>query len=453
MKILFFFTFIVMEVLVFNGCSSSSSNRAEVEAAPIRDYNYTDVVNQVPTLVVIMNWNDYSENNPTLWHDKIFNYSANSLNRYYYEALDGKVGFIPVKESSGIADDGVIIVNMGKNHPGDFNDDNFRDVEIRNAITNNEVDNNVDFSRYDSNKDGYISAKEMQIFFAVAGGEAAYGDGASVSIWAHAWNFDSNNAPKLDGIVLMSSTGNQNSEGTYMRFGTRHDINKANEHKATIGIIAHEVGHSLLDLLDYYDDGGGSGLGYYDLMSNGAWGQKYSDNYYGETPSQMSIFNKVQADVNATLTTLNASATLTIACSKNEGVKLDTGRSNEYFMLSCRDTSMEYTDQNFESLGTGFTNNNLFVSMYHIDENKLNNNENGVQTAANHYRVAFVEKDQNSLMTSTEDIYAEFDDVYVNGDVIDTSKTRLYDGTNTNYSIEVLSSDYTNRTMTIKVMR
>ena len=448
-KISWFLGFIVAAALL-QGCgggSSSSTKKDETAPPPTREYNFSQTENKIPTLVVVMNWNNFSESDPSYWHDKIFDYNTNSLNRYYFENLSGAIAFVEANETEGTANDGIVMVAMGKDHPGGNNDTTFRDVEIKNAITS--ADSFVNFAAYDTNNDGIVSANELQIFFAVAGGESAYSGSYTNSIWAHAWSFDSNNAPQLDGVYVMRAGASASTAGTYMRFGTNHG-----DHKATIGIIAHEVGHSLFGLIDFYDSSsGGSGLGFYDIMSDGAWGQKNSDSYPGQTPSQMSIYDKNETGTNTTLQQINSTTTVTLPCSKNKGVKLLTSKTDEYFLLSCRDTSMEYSDQSFESLGTGFTNNNLFMTLYHVDDTKTDNTENGAQTASNHYKMAFVEKDTTQLMTNTDKIAAEYKDVYVTGDVVPSSRLKLYDGTATGYTIEVLSSDYTAREMTIKVSK
>ncbi|QFR49061.1 hypothetical protein FJR48_04700 [Sulfurimonas lithotrophica] len=90
---------------------------------------------------------------------------------------------------------------------------------------------------------------------------------------------------------------------------------------------------------------------------------------------------------------------------------------------------------------------------YHVDTNKADNSESGVQTSLNHYKVALMQKD-NILFTDTQNLAAYFDNVYIQGDTaIPTSETRLYDGTNTNYTIQVIAEDYTNREMTIRVTK
>ena len=397
-----------------------------------------------------MNWSDYSEDDPLVWYNKIFNKNDESVNKWYNEATQSHLQFTPITESSGTQNDGIITVNMGKAHPGGANDTTFRNTEINNAITDNEVKNNLDMASFDTDNSGDISRTELQIIFIVAGGEEAFGDSTASSIWAHAWSFDSNNAPVVDGKVVMKYTGDDDTSGSYARFGANHGT-----HKAIIGIIAHELGHSLLKLIDYYDtpSGQSSGLGWYDIMSSGSWAKKSSDSFSGETPTLFSAYNRITMDLNATVTEVSADTNVTIVCSSSEFIKLTTTKTNEYFLIECRDTAKTNSDIAFNVADNSITENKLFMMTYHVDTAKANNNEDGTQTNNNHYKVSLIEKDTGTLMTATASIEADNNDLYTQGDVIDSTRTNLYDGTVTNYRVEVINEDYTNRTMSIKITK
>jgi len=435
---LFFFTLL--------GCNDSTCSKETPE-------EFVPSKLAVPTLIIIMNWDDYSENDPQIWHQKFFDKASKSVNRWYYYATEADAELIPVKENSGTADDGVITIDMHKPHPGGYNDTTFRDEEITYAITNSEVDNNIDFSQYDTNGDGNISYDELQIVFIVAGGEEAYGDARRKSVWAHAWNYEESQNPRLDGVDLMKYTGDFKTSGVYVKFGASHAIDTSNEHKATVGIMAHEMSHSLFDLYDLYDLSGGSGVGAYDIMSNGTWTKSSTDAYYGETPTGFSSFSKIDARLDLNISSISSSSEVTIRCSANSLTKLVTNKTNEYFLLECRDSAKVYSDIAFYEIDKHFTTNKLFAVLYHVDEDKDTNYESGVQTEYNHYKVALVEKNTFVKMTSTEGIEADYNDVYDVGDVIDTSRTRLYDGTATGYKIEVTNANYTDRSMSFKITR
>ena len=406
------------------------------------------VPNIIPTLVVIMNWVDYSENDASIWHNKFFNQNTNSVNKWLNESLQRSLNISPVSESSGTANDGIIMVNMGKNHPGGDKNIHFRDREIRAAITNAEVVNSVDFAALDLDADGVLNRKELQIAFIVSGGEESNGDPVDHSIWARQWSFPTWSGPVVDGVRVMQADRDPDKAGTYVRFGANHG-----NHKATIGIIAHEMGHSMFDLRDYYDNGGGAGLGWYDIMSGGSWAKKSGDLYAGQTPTQYSAYNRIDTGIAVNLSEVNASRTITLPCSSNHLAKLVTSRVNEYFLLECRDTAKANSDISLHGFDRDFTENRLFTMLYHVDTHKHDNFENGAQTALHHYNVALVEKDTNFLMTSSEWQSADFDDVYILGDIIANSSTNFYDGNPTGYNLEISAHDYGNRTMTIIITK
>ena len=441
---------------LFSGCGSSAGSQTSTNGNQnLGDIDFGTTVNKVPTLVVLMNWTDYSEKDPSVWHNKIFNKEYNSVNRWYYDSTDANVELVPVRENSGKKDDGIIIVDMKKPHPGGYNDTSFRDIEIRYAITNSAVVNNIDFSALDSNVDGSLSHTEIQIIFIVAGGEDSYITKPSNSIWAHAWNFENNNALKVDGVYVMRDDIDNIKIGSYARFGAIHGINTLEAHKATIGIIAHELGHALLNLNDYYPTetgNSGSGLGYYDIMSGGSWARKNIDSYDGDTPVQFSAYNKIVANVDANVTLINSAQNITIKCSSSELVKLITAQSNEYFLLECRDSARVDSDRSFNYLDSAFTDNKLFAFIYHVDTDKNNNNEDGAQTSRNHYKVRLIERDTSNSLTSNDDIKVNFSDAYTDGYLADSTKVGTYGGVS-GYNIEVLNSDYTNRTMTFKITK
>jgi len=439
-----------LSVYATNSAGNSTSVNVTININDI----YELIPLNIPTVVIVMNWNDYFETDASVWHDKIFNASERSVNNYFDETTGGKLQIVPITESSGTANDGIIMVDMGKDHPGGSDNTIFRDTEITNAISNIEVTGSADFAALDTDADGALDRRELQIIFIVAGGEESFNDPASHSIWAHAWSFSSASTLQVDGKYVMRYTGVKETSGGYARFGATHGIDdNINGHKATIGIIAHELGHSLLDLGDYYDNGGGSGLGWYDIMSSGSWAKKAGDTYKGETPTQFTAYNRIDANLDAGVTDVNSSQSVTIKCSSRELIKLVTTKANEYFLIECRDTAKADSDLAFEEADDAFGTNTLFMAMYHVDTDKAGNTEDGVQTDANHYKVALVEKDSTTLLTNTASLKAKFIDVYTPGDSIDSTRTKLYDGTDTNYVVTVTAEDSTNRTLTISITK
>ena len=453
-------------VLLFLGACSSGSDddgfRGEV--VDVEKIIVENTATDVPTLIVIMNWTNITdETDASFWSKKFFDTSTNgvsSVNRWYLDNTKTAINLIPVSENSGTVDDGVVIVDMGEKHPGKCtpftcNDAEMRDTYYRNAI--NEADSSINFADYDVDNNNYVSSSELQILFIVAGGEGAYSGAGINLVWAHAWYYDgSSAAPVADGVSLMNYSQDKTKLGSYAAFGSTHSLGNSDEHKATIGIIIHELGHSLYDLVDLYDTNNNSydqasGIGYYGIMSAGAWGQNSFSQEAGESPVEFSAFMKQDMSKSLTKTTVKAQ-NISLKCSSNEMIKLATQEANEYFLLECRDTQKSVSDQSLSFVDSAFTTNRLFAILYHIDEDKDLNDESGTQTPSNHYKVRVVQRDESILMTDTKGIDASFSHVYIEGQVIGTNKTQPYNG-GIGYNVEVLSADYNNRTMTFKIQK
>lgn len=110
------------------------------------------------------------------------------------------------------------------------------------------ADADTDFSQFDNDNDGIVDAP----FIVHAGGGAEQNPNNVNLIWSHAWNVEA--LGELDGVRFQGYTM------------VPEDGN--------IGVFSHELGHALFGLPDLYDTRGNSaGLGYWSVMSYGAWGE------------------------------------------------------------------------------------------------------------------------------------------------------------------------------------
>jgi M6 family metalloprotease-like protein len=225
------------------------------------------------------------------WADLIFNGTTFSKLRHYFkQASYNYTDLIPASESYGTPDNGVVVVSLPYNHPNTAGNLDDRNRQItRNALIAS--DPYVDFASFDTDGNGYISTNELHIVIVVAGYEAAYGGAGaacSPSVWSHNWCLFELNPLTLDGQKVAQCV----SSGAYIQHGEWHCAAWNNPgHMATIGVIAHELGHSL-GLPDGYDtDGSSNGIGKWGLMGNGNW-NSCSGGLYGNCPSHPTAWDK-----------------------------------------------------------------------------------------------------------------------------------------------------------------
>ncbi len=417
-------------VLFISGCSSGGGDGGGSQT-PTTPANNTPTVEQMPLVVIQIEFNDFQIQSDNLtWALKIFNNHEGDLNHYFATVSKESFTFIPAMESYLTGNDGIITVALNKNHPGDSNAP--FTYNLVDAITL--ADAYINFSDYDSNENNILESDELQIMFLVAGGETAYGDPAGSSIWAHKWCLHSSITappPVLDGITLMEC-----GSGNYSRFGERHG-----GHDATIGIIAHELGHSVFELPDLYDiDGSSEGIGSFGLMGSGSWGYKAGE-FQGTTPVHMSAWSKLKSHfTSASFITSNVN---NLALDNSESanyqpLRINTQNSSEYFLLENRSAS-GYDTGLFMLDSTPFLGG---LAIWHIDETQPNNNDE------THKLVDLVEADGFHLDTAGN--YGEQTNLFYTGNLAGTytgeltptstpSTSATYTGDDTNISITNIS--------------
>ena len=149
----------------------------------------------------------------------------------------------------------------------------------------------------------------------------------------------------LDNVSLMGRTDSAYGQNGFSQFGERQGSSSSNNWDATIGVMAHELGHAYFDLPDLYDTSEvGAGIGYFGLMGGGSWGYKSSSEKAGATPIHLSAWSKeyISACVpqtvdsgtnNITLPAVYQSSIHAASC----GIyKATTSTSGEYFLFENR---------------------------------------------------------------------------------------------------------------------
>ena len=318
---------------------------------------------KVPLLLVRVQYNNACfSSDETTWANKMFGTSDGQMNHYLAETTYSKYQFTPASETSGCTNDGVITVDIPENHPN-TQKNSWNSYALR-AIT--AADSSVNFASYDNDGNGKLSVSELQVIFLVAGGESASSINSPGGVWGMATGlaFDSdgdgyilNNSPPCTGsseecngvemdnvwFLGLNSTG----QNGFSQFGERQGSSSTNTWDATIGVMAHELGHAYFGLPDLYDTSETSaGIGAFGLMGGGAWGYKSSSEKSGATPVHLSAWSKENLSIcipqtvssgtnNLTLPAVYQSSTHAASC----GIyKATTSTSGEYFLFENRST-------------------------------------------------------------------------------------------------------------------
>lgn len=359
--------YLFLITLIFVGCDNSTSSSTTATQTPTTPV-VTTTKSSIPMLVILLSYQDQAiTSSDTTWSNKIFGSNDGQLNSYYSEASSGNFSFAIAPEGQGTANDGVVRVTLAKNHPN-TSIDSFSAFaaalypDFKTALS--ALDGFVDFASFDTDMDKKITPDELIITFIIAGYEDAYeGYHVTNGVWAHQYCMESAaNVATLDGVSMMGCS----SGGNFALFGEKHDIRSRVTHDATIGIIAHELGHAAFDLPDLYNTAGDfGGIGYFGIMGAGTWTQKNSSEYAGATPTHFSAWSKSYMGW-VTPTEEKGVVTLSESSSASYNVVKIPINANEYYLLENRNNSGY--DRGLFLLEGSFSGG---VALWHVNDNKL----------------------------------------------------------------------------------
>ena len=311
------------------------------------------------------------------------------LARYFKRASNNRVKIIPAKETHGVKNNGVVgWINLGYNHPNTLGNTGKKNRDlVKKAII--KANKYVNFKSYDKNKDGYTDSDELAVVVVVAGYESAY-SAKTPGVWAHAWSIWP--LAKVDGVYVGRYRGGVYG---YSQVGEKHG-----DHQATIGIMAHELGHQIFGLPDLYDtDGSSNGIGIFGIMSGGSWGQKSTDAYAGQTPVLPSAWTKYEQEWVSDQEIKKGKRTIKAAGMSATGASTvyvsETGKSGEYFLIEYR-TASGYD----KGLQTTLGNNFGGLAIWHIDDNAEGN-----QHKDRHRHVDLEEADRTETSGQKTDLW------------------------------------------------
>ena len=226
----------------------------------------------------------------------------------------------------------------------------------------NLLDDEVNFSEYDCNNDGYID--NVYIFYA-GYGEADGGEPAT--IWPHSWE------------VIGSGSGTHWYDGVKLNhYACSNELQYKDKKPDGIGTFCHEFCH-VLGLPDLYNTGNDKTAytpGSWEVLDTGC----YNNN--SRTPSAMSSFARYALDWMMPTPLSGGEKVLKPLFESNEAFIVNTNNPNEYFLLENRQKS---------GFDAGLPGHGMLV--WHIDYTYSHWASNGVNKDGNHQRVDLLEAD------------------------------------------------------------
>ncbi len=245
----------------------------------------------------------------------------------------------------------------------------------------------VDFTRYDVDGNGFVDSGELGIIVILGGYEASYGrdengrslgdDGLVPRVWGQSRTFVS----AFSGVPIPAQSKNgrtvrintQKDGMTYSIVGELHG-----DHPLTMGIVTHELGHTLFDLPDLYDTRGASnGVGGWSLMGYGSWGKARSERYPGSTPVMMDAWSRLALGW-ASIVQPGSGELAALSAESLDVAVVSTPNANEYFLIENRQ-NQGYDEGLYYFL---YTENFGGLAVWHIDDSvgaqNLNNDNANV---------------------------------------------------------------------------
>lgn len=431
---------------------------------------------KVPLLMVRVQYNNACFNSDeTTWASKMFGTSDKQMNHYLAETTYNKYQFTPAAETSGCSNDGIITVNMPENHPN--TQKNSWACYAAKAIT--EADSSINFAAFDTDGNGKLSVTELQVIFLVAGGESASGInspggvwGQASSIWCDANGDGSITAESgeyfmtLDNVNLLGSNSSASGQNGYSQFGELQGSSSSSTWDASIGVMAHELGHAYFLLPDLYDTSAtGAGIGNFGLMGGGAWGTKASTEKGGDTPVHLSAWSKEKLSICTPQTVASGTNNLTLPAAYQSSThasscgiyKASTSTSGEYFLLENRSTGgydqgLNYLLLDGSSIYTVGTSYKGGLAIWHVKD-ILSSCSTSNNCEALSPKLVDLEEANNGDLDSAGS-YGRTTHLFYSGNnaTFDNSSTpdsKLYDNSSSGISVTSISAAGDNMTLTI----
>lgn len=223
-------------------------------------------------LIVLVNFSDRALTTTAAgWDAKVFQTGAGvkSVRQFFQDNSINTLDIQPVPHTQAGNPQGIVTVTLPTAHPNYGKDFDYATETAWLNAALAQAAGHVNFASLDTSGNGVITPEEASIYFIPAGFDAS-GTTQTPNVWAHAWGGSLTAGPK-----------------TVNRWAMNGELNSAGR-QHPMGVIAHELGHSLTYLPDLYNTnsataGTNNGLGRFSLMAAGSWGRESGEDG-GTTP-------------------------------------------------------------------------------------------------------------------------------------------------------------------------
>jgi hypothetical protein len=272
------------------------------------------------------------------------------------------------------------------------------------------------------------------------------------------------NGVKMDNVWFLGL--NSTGQNGFSLFGERQGSSSTNTWDATIGVMAHELGHAYFILPDLYDTSAiGEGIGAFGLMGGGAWGKKSSSEKSGATPVHLSAWSKENISACVPQTVDNGTDNLTLPAVYQSSIhaasceiyKATTSTSGEYFLFENRSSGGYDQGLNY-LIKDGSTSNPIGstysggLAVWHIKDILSTCYDNNSCEAQSPKLVDLEEANDADLDNGSSRGRTTHLFYSGNSSTFDNSSTpdsKLYDNSSTGISVTSISAAGDNMTLTI----
>ncbi|MBN2899669.1 MAG: M6 family metalloprotease domain-containing protein [Clostridia bacterium] len=406
------------------------------EAIPYTEEKIT-YLKHMPTLVVLVSFSDERIiSSDTTWYDKLFGESTNSLRNYYKEVTHDAINLVPALEQDGHINDGIVRVTLDMPHPNTGGV--LGDSEDLVPVIAEQLKNKINMQLYDRNDNGVIDREELAFVAILAGYEASDATPSDYAQFRAHHLFSDMSMGLVDQMGIMNII--YVSEMEYFADTTA---------LSTMGVFAHELGHQL-GLPDLYDtDGSSKGLGPFSLMAE-AINSYASGDRPGEVIPYFDPWSLIQLGA-VTPTIVTASGEYDLNSAETGAyniIRINTDNPDEYFLLENR------TIKGRDAILRNDLKQNGGILIYHIDESVINKNydTNTVNDNEAHKGIDIEEASERTTGSGLDNddynqrlapFFSASGQALFSGTL--TPKSRLYDGSDSGVSIEVLTDGATSR--------